>query len=96
MRRVLAAAASLWAVLAVALVLAVTHRPAVASQAPSAATVVLVRQANGKLTALPAATHATTQTSGAPAGSPIVNVASSAQISATAPAPATHTTTRSS
>jgi hypothetical protein len=96
MRRVLAATAAIWAVLAIALVLAITHRPSTASQASPPATIVLIRQANGKLTAVPASTQATTQTSGAPAGSQVVSGAPSAEISAVAPAPANHATTRTS
>jgi hypothetical protein len=68
MRRLLATGLTLWAVLLVALVLAVSrHQPATTSAAQQQPTVVLVRSQSGKLTpvVLPAqtTTHATTRTS---------------------------------
>jgi hypothetical protein len=67
MRQALATALTLWAVLAVALVLAVSRHPATGTVASQSPQVVVVRSANGKLTpvALPSApaVHATTRTS---------------------------------
>jgi hypothetical protein len=94
MRRVLAATGAIWAVLAVAFVIAIGHRPAVASQASAPApAVVVVRLTNGKLIALPVSAQATTQTSASSAGSQAVGLASSGQ---PATASSNHATTRSS
>jgi phenylpropionate dioxygenase-like ring-hydroxylating dioxygenase large terminal subunit len=94
MRRLLAASVAAWAVLAVALTLALGHRTATVAQGPTAAPIVLVRQANGRLRALPAQTaHATTQTSGGSGGAlPILG--QGGQL--VSQAPVSHATTSSS
>jgi hypothetical protein len=68
MRRLLATALTLWSVLLVALVLAVSRHQPAATSAAQPPTVVLVRTQSGKLTpvVLPSqttTTHATTRTS---------------------------------
>ena len=87
MRRILAATTAVWAVLAVALVIAVGHRTASATPPPAAPTVIILRQVNGKLATVPAAKGTLTQ-------------GSSGQVAATsvtpAPAPAVHATTKTS
>jgi hypothetical protein len=93
MRRALAALVAAWAVLAVALTLALAHRPGAGAQATSFAPIVLVRQPNGSLTPLRAVPpHATTQTSGAGGSLPVVG---SGQLVSQA-GPAAHTTTSTS
>jgi hypothetical protein len=93
MRRLLAASVAAWAVLAVALTLALGHRTATVAQGPTAAPIVLVRQANGTLRALPAQTaHVTTQTSGGSGALPILG--QGGQL--VSQAPVSHTTTSSS
>jgi hypothetical protein len=95
MRRLLAASVAAWAVLAVALTLALAHRPAGGGKVATTAPIVLVRQPNGTLTALPTrGVHATTQTSGGAAGSlPILG--QGGQLAAQ-PAPGSHATTSTS
>ena len=96
MRRILAATVAIWAVIAIALVIAIGHRTTASSQASAPTTVVVVRQANGKLSLLPvAATHATTQTSGVAASNQLANVSVSGQLTPSSGS-ANHTTTRSS
>ena len=95
MRRILAATVAIWAVIAIALVIAIGHRPTASSQASAPTTVVVVRQANGKLSLLPVATHATTQTSGVAASNQFANVSVSGQLTPNSGS-ANDTTTRSS
>ena len=87
MRSVLAAIAAVWAVLAVALVIAVGHRTATAAPPAPAPTVVILRQVNGKLTTVPAA-------------GTVLSPAGSRQLAATSvsagAAPAVHATTKTS
>jgi hypothetical protein len=84
MHRILAATGAVWAVLAIALVIAVGHRTAAAPPPAATPTVIILRQVNGKLTTQPAAT-----TQGA-----------SAQVAATSAAPVSappvHATTKTS
>ena len=96
MRRLIAAVAAVWAVLAIALVLALGHRPTASSQSTAGTTIVLVRQANGTLTTLPVGAHAVTQTSGsAGTGQPLA-AALNTQLLSSATAGSSHATTRTS
>lgn len=87
MRRILAATAAVWAVLAVALVIAVGHRTATTAQPAPAPTVIILRQVNGKLTTVPAVGAAL-----APAGSRQLAATSVSPVAA----PAVHATTKTS
>jgi hypothetical protein len=95
MRRLLATVLAGLAVLAVALVIAVARRP-VATGHPAAAAIVLVREPNGTLVAVPVTTHAVTQSSGSASAGPGFAISPRGQAVATAPATTGHATTRSS
>jgi hypothetical protein len=95
MRRILAATVAIWAVIAIALVIAISHRTTASSQASAPTTVVVVRQANGQLSVLPVATHATTQTSGVAASNQLGGIALNGQLTPSSGS-TNHATTRSS
>jgi hypothetical protein len=96
MRRLIAAVGSIWAVFAIALVLAFGQQHTGAPQASSSTALVVVRQANGTLKTVPAVVHASTQTSGSVASGQAAASSLNGQLVSSTPTVSSHATTRSS